>query len=173
MDAEAYMKAELDGWFYTFDWDCGMVRACKVPVDYKPKYIGQQTSSEPHVSQHRWTALEDDTVITLRNAGKTWRVISKAIGLSTCTVSKRYVVLCAERGIEPLSAAALQARKYSLETEARVVSLRKNGANFRDIGRVTGLTRDQANQLYLRWVDKQRAKENRGEKGRETFGAMR
>ncbi len=151
---EEQMKAELDGKFFTWHYHKETICALEVPLDYIPDHR-RLSIPEGEDKSYQWSASEDDTIFLMRNAGNTWRVISEEMGFAESTVAKRYLEICEMRGVEPSCVEVNAARKFSRETERAVVKMRGQGMPFRKIGEVLGITRLQANHIYIRWRNRE------------------
>ncbi len=158
MMTEAYIKSQLDGTFTTWDHIREAWRTIKVPLDHipkhKPAYFVDQTN-EPRGTEIQWTPAMDDMVFELRNAGNIWTVVAKHLDLSPQTCILRYIEICRQRGVEPLSNEVTAPRKFSREKERAVMKMRAAGMTFAEIGRAIGVTTRQANDIHIRCVQRE------------------
>lgn len=143
--SEAQIRQALDGWFYTLDHEKGRTIGIEVPADYIPSHKPKYDASgdvEVHYG-HQWTAVEDATILAMREAGNSFRAISAAIGMSVTAVTRRHSALVP--GHRPRVA---RRRWHSDEIVQRVLALREINLPFPEIGREVGVTKQQARDIY-------------------------
>lgn len=152
MITEAYIKSKLDGWFFALDQQQTRTRTIKVPLDYIPhhKPVYMVDVEERHPMARKWTRHEDDVIVTLRAAGKTWAIVSKAIGVSPTCALTRYQEICMERGIEPVSNELTRPRKIPQSVSDQVCAMYARGMTSREIGEMVGLTPKQVIHVVTR-----------------------
>jgi hypothetical protein len=151
MHTEADMKAALDGWFYKMDFELGRVRAIEVSANHIPDHTPSRSFEEydddrPPPNAHRWTAQEDETLLTMRRHRHTFREIGEAMGMSKSSIQNRYEVLRTRLGLS--NDAPVRQSKYPEEMLERIRQMRETGMGFDEIGPLFGLTRVQANTLH-------------------------
>lgn len=155
---EQEMKAFLDGWFFSIDHERGRTISTDVPVDFipdhRPKYMPEDEECRNNNNAHRWTEVEDQTLLDMRRQGHTFREIGKALGLSGSPVQGRYALLCTKLGLRRVSAVRTESMKHSMELEARIVEMRIKGMGFPEIGDRVGLPREIVNAIFRRYRDR-------------------
>jgi lambda repressor-like predicted transcriptional regulator len=149
---EEHIRGQLDGWFFTLDHAAGRTRNIKVPDDYIPhhKAVYMVDIEERHPMARKWTQHEDDVIVTLRESGKTWAVVSKAIGVSQTCALNRYQEICIKRGVEPVSNEATRPRKIPKAVADQIVEMKQQGMTSREISEVVGFTPKQVIHVCTR-----------------------
>lgn len=162
MNTEREMKEWLDGWFFAIDHERNCTTSTPVDRDFipshRPKYVYAEDGPVSNNNSHHWSETEDAIMLEMRRAGNTFREIGKALSLAGSTCQRRFKELLEVQGFTPPKRKH-KPLKWSLETEARVVAMREMGMGFHEIGPVCGMTRQQANELYRRYKDRQKREE--------------
>lgn len=154
MNIEQEMKAYFDGWLFSIDYERNRTVSTSVPIDYipshKPKCTMDEDESRNQNLGHRWSEVEDQTLLEMRRAGNTFREIGKAMAMSGSAAQRRHQDLMMQQGYMPPKR-RFKPLKFSLELEARVVEMRDKGMGFHEIAPIVGIGRVQANELYRRY----------------------
>ena len=145
---EAYMKAYLDGWFFTLDHERGRVLSNSVPLDYipdhRPKFLYDAEVENPNA--YPWSESEDLRILELRRQGMTFREIAKVFNMANSSIVKRF------RQIEPpKKPKEVRESKYSFDLEARIVGMRLRGMPYPEIGKLVNLTPTTVRDIFRRY----------------------
>lgn len=162
MTAEEYIRSKLDGLFHTFNVD-GAFIVKVVAADFMPSYRGQpvacsEAGKVKAGAQLHWLPEEDDRIIDLRERGITWESIRKMMQRGERAVKERYLVICAERGIEPLIASSAPAAKLTPSVKAQIVALRAQGVSFARIAEALNRPTYQVIDYHSRYLAQKRGK---------------
>jgi len=151
MNAENIIKTALDGSFFFIDFD-GRTRVKPVTDDYmpdhRPKYGLLEEEEGPHHNALPFSLEQDEKLITLRESGLPWRYVARAVGRCTNTSRERYVALCAERGIEPVSCARAHKSKFPAELKLKIAELRKKRFPWDIIASQLGMAKQEVQSAY-------------------------
>jgi len=174
-EAEAYIKSQLDGHFFTLVFSREGVSEPKVMLtevapDFVPEYdkmgdeteLAQERAQLAAAKKHRpWTDEEVKKLITMRQAGTRWDFIAREIKRCNRYIKERYAQLEAELGLPPV---ATKAGKFSALTEAQkeeIVRRRLAGESFGQIERGMGIRDYMARDYYHRHVKAQKERRER------------
>jgi hypothetical protein len=163
MNAEEYMKSKLDGLFFSLQ--CGnsirsepKVKAFRVPKDYIPRFNGfaetarRQENGRNNGRRGRpWTDEEDNTLMDMRGRGIRWESIGRELRRCKRDTARRYLGICAERGMVPAKARSTGPATLSADDKAEIVRLRDLGMTFDQISAQMGLKGYIARDYYSRF----------------------
>lgn len=155
IDAENWIKAHLDGFFFTFD-DLGRVIWRAVPRDYMPTHEkGAHVDIDAlreaaRARKEPWTPEQEATLLEMRNNGATWAAICKKIKRGKLASKTRYIQLCTKFRIEIKSANLSNIVRLTAWEKAEIVRLREQGMAFAEIEEVLHLKEFAARDYYER-----------------------
>lgn len=152
MNAEQYIKSKLDGYFFSLTTTGGpeavpFVKVLRVPLDHIPEHRATfeyfNDGSEPHHNSVAFTKEQDDQIIALRSEGKRWADICRALHRCIHRTRERYMELCLERGLDPITRIDRPKRPERLSdaVKQQVVLMRESGMSYDRIAEQMGLTR--------------------------------
>lgn len=152
MNAEQVIKQALDGLFYTFDVEVHRTRVKTVPKDHipthKPRYLYEEDASFKLGRQ--WTAAEDDLMRQMYHAGKTFKEMGRAVGVSASGANVRWREICLMDGCTNQRRNLYNS--IPLEVCVRVVNMKiSENLTFDQVARAMNLTRNQVAGIWRRW----------------------
>lgn len=173
-EAEAYIKRNLDGWFFSLQVMGGeaatpRVIANKVPKDFNPEYDRLPDSHEDAQEDGRrggapkarpFTLEEDNRLVELRQSGQRWQFIAAELKRATAIIRARYDILERERGLPFVKAKTGKLSQLTAEQKAQIVQLRAQGMTFQQINETMGVQGYVARDYYHRYQRYIREKRN-------------
>ena len=163
MNAEQVIKAELDGKFFSVNPVNGEIITKAVPIDYIPAHRPLYQCNSALVSvalkdakANPWLPADDEELVSMRARGLRWGSIRKILRRGEKSIRERYLLLCEERGIEPLVTPVGYVSNLTPAAKAEIISLRKQGCTFSQIGEITGRPVYQIMDYYNRWLASKR-----------------
>jgi len=160
MNAEDHMKSKLDGFFFSIDNVRGCTVKQRVPRDYmpdhKPKWDNEDNACNGQIGGNtrgrEWTDADDDELVALRTEGVRWEAIARTMRRAQRTVRERYAGICHKRGLTPVT--YVYSGKQTIPTEAKsaIISLRRKGIDYAEIGAEVGLSAITVRDYYARYI---------------------
>lgn len=158
MSAEAFIKSKLDGLFHTFDRD-GTVIIKAVSTDFMSNKPVPGAGRPLKLSgQLPWLPEEDARIIDMRERGIPWESIRKMMQRGEKAIKERYLLICAERGIEPIIASTNPSPKLTNSVKAQIIALRASGMSFAKIAEALGRPTYQVIAYHSRYLAQKRGK---------------
>lgn len=156
--AERFIKSQLDGYFFTFG-EGGRIVVQEVARDFIPTHgnfsfvdlealrTAAQTRNKP------WTEAEVETLLTLRDNGASWSIITRALRRGKNACRARYEEF---RGTSPVKVKRRRASANSLKLtekqKGEIVRLREAGMCFMEIEERLGLPEMAAAEFWQRFT---------------------
>jgi hypothetical protein len=157
-EAEAYIKGQLDGWFYSlivspgFEAEpivtCRKVSKNYIP-DHRPPHTSDMDGGELHHNGIPFTPEQDEQLLQIRATGARWHTVAKAIGRCVNNTRDRYKAICRERGIDPGPSRLPKPPKVPDAVKERAFRLKQDGLSYAQIGQKLGISKWQASDAVL------------------------
>jgi hypothetical protein len=161
--AEAYIRSQLDGHFFTLVFSREgnsepRVGHTIVSPDYLPEYhlmpdeteTAQKFSAQAEKKHRPWTDEETKKLIVMRQAGTRWDFIAREIRRCNRAIKDRYKELAAELNLPPITTKAGKFSTLTEEQKAQIVQRRNAGESFGEIERSMGIRAYQARDYFNR-----------------------
>lgn len=144
MTAEEYISSQLDGNFWTFDFETNRTHCERVPKDFLPilkvPYTYSVDKKTDIIRRKDWTPEEDDRIMDLRAANVSWDHIQKKMRRGLERIRARYAELCAERGTPERKMPRKEYQSWSPAFKEQIRQMRADGAKLKPLSRQTGVT---------------------------------
>lgn len=163
---EEAIRKTLDGWFVSVNNFTGEIEERRVAFNFMPTHKSSFQSDYSKLSNalklakaNPWTEDEDEMMLAMRSRGVKWCSIRKMMHRGEKAIKERYLVICKERGIEPLLSNSLSAPPLTNEAKAEIISLRKQGFTPSEVAEMTGRPGYQILDYYNRFLASKRMPE--------------
>jgi hypothetical protein len=162
-EAEAYIKSQLDGHFFTLVFSREghsepRVSHTRVSPDYLPEYhlmpdeteTAQKFSAQAEKKHRPWTDEEVKKLIVMRQAGTRWDYIAREIKRCNRAIKDRYRELEAELNLPKIATRQGKFSKLSDEQKAEILKRREDGEAFEQIELATNIPKYVVRDYYHR-----------------------
>lgn len=163
---EEAIRKHLDGTFVAVNNFTGEIEERRVAFNFIPTHKSSFQSDYSKLSNamkmakaNPWTNDEDEMLLAMRSRGVKWCSIRKMIQRGEKAVKDRYLVICQERGIEPLLTTSISAPPLTNEAKAQIIALRKQGFTPTEVAEMTGRPGYQVLDYYNRFLASKRMAE--------------